>query len=397
MQRRTTPARHRLLSTGSRMRLARRKLRAPCSILRQGMADRRLCGSSGCRNPTSTRRPTRRCSRLTGIRVLSNEVQSVPFLTTPITAGGRPEQERNGDDRQGRECCSDRDLSGIDARRHRPHGPAQSARLRDVMEIVIRHLHAIVREAMITQGEWAQAIDFLTRAGKMCSESRQEVILLSDILGISMLVDAVDNVAGPGIADSTILGPFYAGQQRELAQGDSILLREEAGEPLLMSGRVTDPEGQPVVGALIEVWQTAPNQLYDVQDKDQPEGHLRASFLTDAAGLYRFQTILPVSYPIPDDGPAGQLLAAMGRHPFRPAHVHFMISAPSYRTLVTHLFFEGDQYLESDAVFGVKPSLVVRPELKDATRTVEYDFGLAKELQHGSVRPPSLVAAGNKA
>jgi Dioxygenase/Catechol dioxygenase N terminus len=119
---------------------------------------------------------------------------------------------------------------------------AQSARLRDVMEIVIRHLHAIVREAVITQGEWAQAID-----------------------------DAVDNVAGPGITDSTVLGPFYAGQQRELAQGDSILLREEAGEPLAMSGRVTDPEGQPVAGALIEVWQTAPNQLYDVQDKDQPE------------------------------------------------------------------------------------------------------------------------------
>jgi catechol 1,2-dioxygenase len=263
------------------------------------------------------------------------------------------------------------------------------------MEIVVRHLHAIVREAAITQGEWAQAIDFLTRAGKMCSESRQELILLSDILGISMLVDAVDNVAGPGITDSTVLGPFYAGQQRELAQGDSILLREETGEPLVMSGRVTDPEGQPVADALIEVWQTAPNQLYDVQDKDQPEGHLRASFRTDAAGLYRFQTILPVSYPIPDDGPAGQLLAAMGRHPFRPAHVHFMISAPGFRILVTHLFFEGDQYLESDAVFGVKRSLVVRPELDAGTNTVKYHFGLVRELQPGS-RRPSFVAAGNK-
>jgi catechol 1,2-dioxygenase len=272
---------------------------------------------------------------------------------------------------------------------------AESARLRDVMEIVVRHLHAIVREAAITQGEWAQAIDFLTRAGKMCSESRQELILLSDILGISMLVDAVDNVAGPGITDSTVLGPFYAGQQRELAQGDSILLREETGEPLVMSGRVTDPEGQPVADALIEVWQTAPNQLYDVQDKDQPEGHLRASFRTDAAGLYRFQTILPVSYPIPDDGPAGQLLAAMGRHPFRPAHVHFMISAPGFRILVTHLFFEGDQYLESDAVFGVKRSLVVRPELDAGTNTVKYHFGLVRELQPGS-RPPSFVAAGIK-
>src|SRR5712671_7454903 len=173
-------------------------------------------------------------------------------------------------------------------------GNAKSARLREVMEVVIGHLHAIVREAKITQGEWWQAIDFLTRAGKMCSESRQELILLSDILGVSMLVDADDNVAAPGISDSTVLGPFYAGQQRELAQGDSILLREETGEPLVMTGHVTDPEGQPVAGALIEVWQTAPNQLYDVQDADQPEGHLRASFRTDMAGTYRFRTIMPV-------------------------------------------------------------------------------------------------------
>jgi protocatechuate 3,4-dioxygenase beta subunit len=273
---------------------------------------------------------------------------------------------------------------------------ATSARLREVMAIVVRHLHAIVREAQLTQGEWWQAIDFLTRAGKMCSDSRQELILLSDILGVSMLVDAVDNVAGPGISDSTVLGPFYAGHQRELAQGDSILLREEASEPLAMSGRVTDPEGQPVGDALIEVWQTAPNQLYDVQDRDQPPGHLRASFRTDTTGAYLFRTILPVSYPIPDDGPAGQLLAAMGRHPFRPAHIHFMISAPGYRTLVTHLFFEGDEFLESDAVFGVKPSLVVRPVLKGGVSTVEYDFGLARELHSGSVRPPSFVAANNE-
>jgi protocatechuate 3,4-dioxygenase beta subunit len=270
---------------------------------------------------------------------------------------------------------------------------AKSARLREVMEIVIRYLHAIVRESKITQGEWSQAIDFLTRAGKMCSESRQEFILLSDILGVSMLVDAVDNVAGPGISDSTVLGPFYAGHQRELAQGDSILLREEAGEPLVMSGHVTDPEGQPVADALIEVWQTAPNQMYDVQDSDQPQGHLRASFRTDAAGTYRFRTIMPVSYPIPDDGPAGQLLAAMGRHPFRPAHVHFMISAPGYRTLVTHLFFDGDEFLKSDAVFGVKPSLVVRPESKGDISTVEYHFGLAREPNPGKARSPSFVAA----
>jgi protocatechuate 3,4-dioxygenase beta subunit len=273
---------------------------------------------------------------------------------------------------------------------------AESARLREVMAIVVRHLHAIVREAQLTQGEWWQAVDFLTRAGKMCSDSRQELILLSDILGVSMLVDAVDNVAGPGISDSTVLGPFYAGHQRELAHGDSILLREEASEPLVMSGRVTDPEGKPIAGALIEVWQTAPNQLYDVQDKHQPQGHLRASFRTDIAGAYRFRTILPVSYPIPDDGPAGQLLAAMGRHPFRPAHIHFMISAPGYRTLVTHLFFEGDEYLVSDAVFGVKPSLVVRPVSKEGINSVEYDFGLGREPHAGSTRPQSFVAANNE-
>jgi len=273
---------------------------------------------------------------------------------------------------------------------------AKSARLREIMEVVIRHLHAIVRESKITQGEWSQAIDFLTRAGKICSESRQELILLSDILGVSMLVDAVDNVAGPGISDSTVLGPFYAGHQRELAQGDSILLRDEASEPLVMSGHVTDPDGRPVADALIEVWQTAPNQLYDVQDKDQPQGHLRASFRTDMAGTYRFRTIMPVSYPIPNDGPAGQLLAAMGRHPFRPAHIHFMISAPGYRTLVTHLFLDGDEFLDSDAVFGVKPSLVVRPELKEATNTVEYNFGLARELRTEETRSPSFVAGSNR-
>jgi catechol 1,2-dioxygenase len=273
---------------------------------------------------------------------------------------------------------------------------AESARLREIMEIVIRHLHAIVREANLSQGEWSQAIDFLTRAGKMCSDNRQEFILLSDILGVSMLVDAVDNVAGPGISDSTVLGPFYAGPQRELAADDSILLREEASEPLVMTGRLTDPEGKPIAGALIEVWQTAPNQLYDVQDRDQPQGHLRASFRSDGAGAYRFRTIMPVSYPIPDDGPAGQLLKAMGRHPFRPAHVHFMINAPGFRTLVTHLFFEGDEFLGSDAVFGVKPSLIVRPELKGGINTVEYDFGLARELQSASTRPPGFVAANNK-
>ena len=258
---------------------------------------------------------------------------------------------------------------------------AESPRLREILSLVVSHVHAAVREAKITHDEWWRAIDFLTRAGKICSDSRQEFILLSDILGISMLVDAIDHVGGPGLNESTVLGPFYAGEQRELAAGESILLREEESDPLEMRGRITDSQGRPIAGALVEVWQTAPNQLYDVQDKDQPDGHLRGSFRSDAAGAYRFRTIMPVSYPIPDDGPVGQLLAAMGRHPFRPAHIHFMISAPGYRTLVTHLFLDGDRYLASDAVFGVKPSLIIRPRLIDGINAVEYDFGLADERE----------------
>jgi protocatechuate 3,4-dioxygenase beta subunit len=256
---------------------------------------------------------------------------------------------------------------------------AESPRLREVLTLIVNHVHAIVREAKITHDEWWQAIEFLTRAGKLCSDNRQEFVLLSDILGVSMLVDAIDHIGGPGVSESTVLGPFYAGQQRELAAGESILLRDEEGEPLEMRGRITDSRGRPIADALVEVWQTAPNQLYDVQDENQPAGHLRGSFRTDAAGTYRFRTIMPVSYPIPNDGPAGQLLAAMGRHPFRPAHVHFMISASGYRTLVTHLFLDADQYLESDAVFGVKPSLIICPRLMEGINAVEYDFGLAEE------------------
>ena len=254
---------------------------------------------------------------------------------------------------------------------------APSDRLREVVGRLVHHLHAVVREVGLTQEEWRTGIDFLTRTGQICDDRRQEFILLSDILGVSMLVDEVNHPSAPGLAETTVLGPFYSGRQRELAAGASILLRPERGEPLLMNGRITDAAGSPVVDALIEVWQTAPNEMYDVQDPGQPEGHLRATFRSDANGAYAFETILPTSYPIPDDGPAGQLLTAMGRHPYRPAHIHFLISAPGYRTLVTHLFIADDPYLESDAVFGVKPSLVVRPERSGDYLRIAYDFGLA--------------------
>lgn len=250
-------------------------------------------------------------------------------------------------------------------------------RLRSVMASLIAHLHDFARDVSLTQSEWKAGVEFLTRAGQICSGNRQEFILLSDILGLSMLVDAIDNPAGERITESTVLGPFYAGTQRELALGASILLRDEDAPPLVMTGRVSDGRGRPIEGALVEVWQTSPNELYDVQDIDQPQGHLRASFRTTAKGEYAFQTILPVSYPIPDDGPAGRLLQAMGRHPYRPAHIHFMISAKGFRSLVTHLFIAGDDYLQSDAVFGVKDSLIVKPVDRAGQLIVEYNFGLA--------------------
>src|SRR5712691_1380608 len=232
MRLRTTPAPHRQRSIVLHMRLALTKRRAHCLTLRQSMARPLRCGRSGCRSPTSTRRPMRRCSPPTGTRARSSGIRSGPCSTMPISAAGLLEREQRvtgkNESAAAAEVVPELTRDVIDRM-----SDAKNARLQEVMAIVVRHLHAIVREAQLTQGEWWQAIDFLTRAGQMCSESRQELILLSDILGVSMLVDAVDNVAGPGVSDSTVLGPFYAGHQRELVQGDSILLREEeASEPL---------------------------------------------------------------------------------------------------------------------------------------------------------------------
>jgi protocatechuate 3,4-dioxygenase beta subunit len=251
-------------------------------------------------------------------------------------------------------------------------------RLRAVMTVVLRHLHDAVREARITEAEWEQAIDFLTRTGQKCDATRQEFILLSDVLGVSMLVDAINHDGGDEVTESTVFGPFYTGCQPVLPFGASILKRSEPGQPVTMKGRITSEGGRPIANALVEIWQAAPNGLYDVQDPGQPAGHMRGSFKTDEDGAYAFITVLPVSYAIPDDGPVGQLLGKMGRHPNRPAHTHFMISADGHKRLVTHLFIAGDPYLDSDAVFGVKPSLVVVPQADaSGAYTISYDFALA--------------------
>ena len=236
---------------------------------------------------------------------------------------------------------------------------ATDPRLREIMTALVRHLHGFARDVKLTQDEWARAIAFLTETGQTCDAKRQEFILLSDTLGLSMLVDALNNRREGHETPSTVLGPFHVAGAPDLAMGTDIAAATEGGVKTLVSGRVIDREGKPVADAQLDVWQTAPNGLYDVQDPAAPEFNLRGRLRTGADGAYHFLTVKPVSYPVPTDGPVGRMLLALGRHPYRPAHLHFIVSAPGFETLTTHIFVRGDEYLDSDAVFGVKQALIV--------------------------------------
>jgi hydroxyquinol 1,2-dioxygenase len=260
-------------------------------------------------------------------------------------------------------------------------------RLKQVMTALISHVHAFVREVDLTQDEWMLAIQFLTRTGQICDEKRQEFILLSDITGTSMLVDAINHRLAEGATESTVFGPFYREGAQELPLGANIS-QDGRGEPVVVSGRVLSTTGSPVPGALLDIWETDENGLYEQQDPEQPEMNLRGKFHADHEGRYCFVGIKPVSYSIPADGPVGQLLRALGRHPFRPAHIHLLISADGFLPVTTHLFVKGDPYLASDAVFGTKDSLIVdfarNDSEEEAARygistpfyTVTYDFVL---------------------
>lgn len=231
-------------------------------------------------------------------------------------------------------------------------------RLQQVMTSLISHLHAFIREVAPTEEEWMQGLLFLTRTGQMCDERRQEFILLSDITGASMLIDTINHRTSAGATEHTVLGPFYREGAPALPMGASIS-QDGRGEPTVVSGRVLSTDGTPIAGALLDVWETNEDGLYEQQDPEQPDMNLRGTFRTDGAGRYCFVGIKPVSYPIPTDGPAGQLQRALGRHPFRPAHIHLRISATGFAPVTTHLFVKGDPYLASDAVFSTKDSLVV--------------------------------------
>jgi catechol 1,2-dioxygenase len=235
---------------------------------------------------------------------------------------------------------------------------AADPRLREVAAIFVEHLHAAVKEARLTNDEWMSGIRFLTEVGRMCSDWRQEFILLSDVLGVSMLVDAINSHRPEGSTENTVLGPFHVPNAPRYPHGTNICL-DGKGEPLVVRGRVVDHHGQPVAGAIIDVWQTNDDGFYDVQQKGvQPDFNLRGVFTSDAGGGYWFKTVKPRHYPIPDDGPVGRLLAALGRHPNRAAHLHFIVDAPDYDRVVTHIFTPDCPYLREDAVFGVKRSLI---------------------------------------
>ncbi|AOO84907.1 intradiol ring-cleavage dioxygenase [Bosea vaviloviae] len=267
-------------------------------------------------------------------------------------------------------------------------GNATEPRIREISEALVRHLHAFVREIQPTQEEWQQGIEFLTRTGHICDDKRQEFILLSDTLGVSMLVDAINHRLPEGATETTVLGPFYVQEPPERALGADIS-EGMKGEPLFVSGSVSGSDGKPLVNAAVDVWHSDDDGYYDVQQLDALGGlAMRARFRTDAEGGFHFWTIKPAAYPIPHDGPVGQMLAAQGRHPWRPAHVHFMIDAPGHECLVTHVFVAGDQYLDSDVVFGVKDSLIrdfvehpagEAPDGRMLDRPyarLHYDFGL---------------------
>ena len=263
-------------------------------------------------------------------------------------------------------------------------------RLREVLRSLIQHLHAFVRETRLTEAEWMAGIQFLTAVGQISDAKRQEMILLSDNLGLSALVNMVSANVPEGATETTVVGPFYVPNSPRRGWGQSILLRQADEPALIIHGHVKGLEGEIVPDATIDVWQTDSNGMYDIQDQSQPVDNLRGCYTAREDGAFLIRTIRPTSYPIPTDGPVGVLLRATERHPYRPAHVHAVVAAPGYQTLTTHLFDTEDPYLDSDVVFAVKESLIRTFTLKqseaDAQRfgvsspfwELENDFVLSK-------------------
>jgi hydroxyquinol 1,2-dioxygenase len=265
----------------------------------------------------------------------------------------------------------------------------QDARFKQVMSSLITHLHDFVRDVKLTEAEWITAIQFLTDTGKTCTEKRQEFILLSDTLGVSILVITINNPASGGTTDSTVLGPYYWEGAPELPLGANLAVGVK-GEPTYYSGRVLSSDGTPIAGAILDVWSGDGEGTYDMQMEGDVGMKARGRIRTDAQGRYSFRSIKPEYYPVPTDGPVGRMLDKMGRHPMRPGHIHMIVSAAGHHAVTTHLFAAGSQYIDSDAVFGVKESLITAfakhpaGTAPDGSKidvpyyTVNYDFRLSK-------------------
>ena len=263
------------------------------------------------------------------------------------------------------------------------------SRLRQVMQTLVRHLHAFVREVEPSQAEWFTVIDWLTRTGKMCDDRRQEFILLSDVLGVSMLVDAINNRLPGGATPTTVEGPFHIPQSPELELGAN-MAEGAPGTPLVAVGTVRDTEGRPVAGAELDMWQTDGEGLYEAQ-RGTSDPWMRGVYHSAADGSYVVRTVAPIGYTIPMDGTVGELMSRTNISHMRPAHIHFALSAPGYHPVVTHLFQRGDEYLDTDVVYGVKEPLIVdfqeQPpgkapngeEIGEPWYLVEYDFVLKRE------------------
>jgi protocatechuate 3,4-dioxygenase beta subunit len=266
----------------------------------------------------------------------------------------------------------------------------QDPRLKQIIQSLVKHMHAFLKDVNLQESEWWQGINFLTQTGQMCDDKRQEFILLSDTLGISMVTDLLSNGKPAGATESTVFGPFHREGAPKKNMGDSIVAENRDGVTTYLSGHVLDMNGKPIAGAQLDVWQADAAGLYDVQDTAVRDMNMRGLFTTGADGKYLVKTTRPVAYQIPSDGPVGRMLAATNRHPWRPAHVHFVVSAPGFKPVTTHLFDSVDKYLDGDAVFGVKNSLICEfptHTIKDAAAeqfkaeppfcTCEYDFVLA--------------------
>ncbi|KAF8157114.1 intradiol ring-cleavage dioxygenase [Crassisporium funariophilum] len=284
----------------------------------------------------------------------------------------------------------DMTAASITANVHAINSNCPDERMKFIFGSLVNHMHDFVRETSLTTEEWMTAINFLTETGQKCSDIRQEFILLSDTLGVSTLVDSINNAKPPGATESTVLGPFFTEDAQDVENGDSIA-SEGKGDYLFLEGLVTDVQGRPVPNAIIDTWETDGHGLYDTQYTSREKPDCRGRLRTAADGSYAFRAVVPVSYPIPNDGPVGRMVALLGRHVFRPAHLHIHIEAPGFETLTTAIYFKGDPYLASDAVFGVKSSLIVAPELVDDT-SISRSRGFKTDKPHAYLKQNFVLA-----